>query len=188
MSMIENLETVWCSIVGENTPPISHSLKSILKSNWIRFHSLPNSKRYPENIEDENEILNRHNCVLDSIFKNGDSVFVIQCVWSDERNKPEKPKGKGVFWKSWVIDSDGLEYVLGHAYAKSVKYKSRFLNDLILLVAHDRESNIMIVGERRKVVYAPYDGGMDLIITDSEMLNELRTIHSTFLSTHPDGL
>jgi hypothetical protein len=46
----------------------------------------------------------------------------------------------------------------------------------------------MIVGESRKVVYAPYDGGMDLIISDSKKLNELRTIHSTFLSTHPEGL
>jgi hypothetical protein len=53
-------------------PPVGYKLRGPYQDVWVRFHSLPESKRYPE---DENEyavVLERYNTVLDELFAGAD--------------------------------------------------------------------------------------------------------------------
>jgi hypothetical protein len=69
-------------------PPIAHTFRSTYADRWLRFHSLPDSKRYPES-EDEYAIaLDRYNTVLDELFT-GLEVFVVTVEWSNTRTGPE---------------------------------------------------------------------------------------------------
>jgi hypothetical protein len=184
----ERLNEVWRKIVGENIDPNADRLKILLKDKWVRFHSLPNSKRYPENEEEEQEVISRANSILSSVFKEGDEIFLVRSVWSSNSEKPLLLDDEGLFWKSWIVDSDGIEYALGHAYIYLRKWRLGIFDKILLDVAHDRESNLMILNERRGVIYHPYDGGCDLVVESASKLFELRSIHSDYLSSHPSGL
>ncbi|SDC53275.1 hypothetical protein SAMN05216410_1847 [Sanguibacter gelidistatuariae] len=46
------------------TQPVGYLLKSTHEARWVRFHSLPESKRYAELPEEHEEILRRHRTVL----------------------------------------------------------------------------------------------------------------------------
>ncbi|MEV0456725.1 DUF3885 domain-containing protein [Catellatospora methionotrophica] len=45
-------------------PPVAYLLGSRYPDRWVRFHTLPGSKRYPENEDEYRTVLNRHYTVL----------------------------------------------------------------------------------------------------------------------------
>ncbi len=56
--------------------PISHQMRMAFPERWVRFHSLPELKRYAENNAEYSILLERHNAVLGAIRgKNGRSHF-----------------------------------------------------------------------------------------------------------------
>ncbi|MGW1610935.1 DUF3885 domain-containing protein [Streptomyces sp. NPDC002285] len=48
-------------------PPIAHELRAAYSDRWVRFHSLPRSKRYPETEEEYAIVLHRYNTLLDEL-------------------------------------------------------------------------------------------------------------------------
>lgn len=63
-------------------PTSAHELRAERAERWVRFHSLPNSQRYPQNEAEYKVVLERHNAVLDELFT-GRDVCVITTGWSD---------------------------------------------------------------------------------------------------------
>jgi hypothetical protein len=63
-------------------PPMAHLLRSRYLDRWVRFHSLPGSKRYPENEGENGTLLNRHYTVLDQL-EAGPVVLAITTEWTD---------------------------------------------------------------------------------------------------------
>ncbi|WP_425505852.1 DUF3885 domain-containing protein [Streptomyces typhae] len=45
-------------------PPVGYKPREPYRNFWVRFHSLPESKRYPENESDYSVVLGRHNGVF----------------------------------------------------------------------------------------------------------------------------
>ncbi|WP_406272620.1 hypothetical protein OHT93_23800 [Streptomyces sp. NBC_00191] len=70
-------------------PPIAHTFRSTYCDRWVRFHSLPESKRYPESEDEYAVVLDRYNTVLDELFA-GTDVFVVTMDWS---HTPTGPAG-----------------------------------------------------------------------------------------------
>src|SRR6266542_757858 len=62
-------------------PPVADWLRVHYAERWVRFHSLPGSKRYADNAGEYLVILDRHNTVLDELAP-GESLTVITCDWS----------------------------------------------------------------------------------------------------------
>ncbi len=58
-------------------PPMAHELKVNFTDRWVRFHSLPESKRYPESNEEYQEVLSRHNQVLNELCAMNNEVYLI---------------------------------------------------------------------------------------------------------------
>lgn len=89
-------------------PPVGYKLRTPHQDVWVRFHSLPGSKRYAET-ETETEaeyavVLERYNTVLDELFAGGD-VYVITPVWTSESEVPSSQSEAG-YWQSLLVTDD----------------------------------------------------------------------------------
>ncbi|WP_449353770.1 DUF3885 domain-containing protein [Streptomyces malaysiensis] len=76
-------------------PAVVHLLRGPYRDVWVRFHSLPGSKRYPENEDRYAVVLERHNTILDELFA-GTDVYLITPVWDDRAGCAALPRGRGV--------------------------------------------------------------------------------------------
>lgn len=64
-------------------PPVWYRLNGPYRDVWVRFHSLPESKRYAEGESEYAIVLVRYNTVLNELFA-GVDVYVITPVWTAE--------------------------------------------------------------------------------------------------------
>ena len=67
-------------------PPLSYELRGRFPDRWVRFHSLPDTKRYAASEEEYDEILRRHMTTLSQLTghasHHGDSLLAITASWS----------------------------------------------------------------------------------------------------------
>ena len=61
-------------------------------------------------------------------------------------------------------------------------------DDLLRDVADDRISDIVLLNPISGEVYAPYDGGADLFVTDHARVANIKKRWTAWLSAHPAGL
>ena len=96
--------------------PIDHELRHCAADRWVRFHSLPESKRYAEDDDEYAEVLRRHNTVLDELLTTStgvQSALVITCSWSDgpeQVPREETLEGlppRATYWQSILRETDG---------------------------------------------------------------------------------
>ena len=57
--------------------PLAHQLRSVFADRWVRFHSLPESKRYPESEAEYGVVMRRHNAVLGALHQPGFSMVLL---------------------------------------------------------------------------------------------------------------
>jgi len=187
--MKEALTKYWNSHF-EGLAPEAHNLKHEFKDRWVRFHSLPESKRYPDFKSEYQEVLTRYNSLLIELFGLQSSLLVVLPEYSDSV-KPTKPEKElyELFPNSqyWCSVAQHEEEFYWHLHAAEVTLNSQELNSLFRLVANDEVGNIIIVGIAANTVFHPYDGGADVILPSTEQRNELKNKFSMWLSAHPEG-
>ncbi|WNO10068.1 hypothetical protein [Teredinibacter sp. KSP-S5-2] len=190
--MIKSLAKFW-EKEFEGFIPKAHNLKHEYKNRWVRFHSLPESKRYPETEDEYVEILRRHNLILQEIVGDKEDLYVILPEYS-ESGVPTKPEENltnlvpiSEYWCSIQPFKDEDYDVFWHLHASKIVFTGSELNDLFRLVANDEVRNIMIVCSSTKVVFHPYDGGADVVLASTKERDELKKKHCDWLSTHPEG-
>ncbi|MFI5613828.1 hypothetical protein [Amycolatopsis sp. NPDC051903] len=92
--------------------PMADTLKLAYPDRWVRFHSLPESKRYAENEGEYDIVLRRYNSVLDELFR-GQEVRIVTTSWSDHPEPPSRPAPHlrwhrdAHYWMSVRTDEDG---------------------------------------------------------------------------------
>ena len=89
--MTTELEKGW----NENFPDfplIPSELKNHFQDRWLRIHSLPESKRHPENADEYVEILRRHNLILTDLFGRSHQYFLITFTYGYESEELLKDK------------------------------------------------------------------------------------------------
>ena len=67
------LTTLWARAWGD-CRPVSYELRGCLHDRWVRFHSLPGSKRYADNEEEYAELIRRHLAVLAELLSLGAAI------------------------------------------------------------------------------------------------------------------
>jgi hypothetical protein len=177
--------------------PVAHRLRAAFPDRWVRFHSLPGSKRYPELETDYSTILERHNCVLDELTGSERSVVLLSTGYS------ESPQPVRLEASLWTLDPDATpwrsfpahESDIGsavpsfwHVFASEWEWVPGLFDSLVRLVADDVLANIMVVNPGCRWLLHPYDGGMDVIAESSVARDHLKASHQDWLSTRPDGL
>jgi hypothetical protein len=175
--------------------PLGHRLRVVFRDRWVRFHSLPESKRYPESEAEYTELLARHNRVLGELTPAGSPVIVVMTEYSGSpvpsRFNPNEPlfDPLAAWWRT-VPSSDSTPDSPGyrHSFGSVREWRPGEFDPLIRLVAEDRAPDVLLVAPDCRWVLHPYDGGMDVIAESSTSRTVLRNKFSTWLSTRADGL
>ncbi|WP_455432262.1 DUF3885 domain-containing protein [Streptomyces pratensis] len=169
-------------------PPVGYKLRTPYRELWVRFHSLPESKRYAEDESEYAIVLERYNTVLDELFAGAD-VYVITPVWATEPSVPPHRPGSG-YWRSLlVVDDPDPEFrTYCHLFAARRPWLHGSLDATLRDIADDKVAGVLITDTGMRRVHHPYDGGADVFLSTPEERDRLRDGHATWLSTHPGGL
>ncbi|MDV9176790.1 hypothetical protein R6V09_42525 [Streptomyces sp. W16] len=177
-------------------PPVAHELRAAYSDRWVRFHSLPGSKRYPETEDEYAVVLHRYNTVLDELFE-GTDVHVITVAWSwEEPDGAELPPRRrevhpeGTRWTTLAHEDDpDLEFhSYTHLYADRRPWRPGAVDGILREVADDVLSGVIISDSGLTRLHHPYDGGADVIATNPEERDRLRESHRDWLPRNPSGL
>jgi hypothetical protein len=171
--------------------PVAHWMRKAFRNRWVRFHSLPESKRYPEDESEYETVLQRHNCILGELVGTELSVVLLTTGYSESAQPVRTyteldaldPNAQS--WRSVPYSSEPTWW---HIFASTWEWQPNLFDPLIRLVADDRIANVMIVHPNCRWLLHPYDGGMDVIAESSAVRGRLRASHRGWLSARADGL
>jgi hypothetical protein len=186
---IKELESSWQEKYPE-CPPISDALRLSYKDRWVRFHALPNSKRYPDNEEEYEIVLDRHNTLINEL-NTGDSIFVITSEWSEgqDRHRESSLDSGAIYWQSFPEEPDDPEVrSYRHLFISIKEWRTGVVDEILRSVASDESGGVIIAAEDFSWLYAPYDGGVDVILPSTEDRDAFKNRHAGWLSSNPEGL
>ncbi|MEU9485816.1 hypothetical protein AB0D83_19510 [Streptomyces decoyicus] len=146
-------------------PPLAHELRAAYSERWVRFHSLPGSKRYLETEDEYAVVLDRSNTVLEELFA-GTDVYVVTLAWSSEPNGPQRPTRRrevhpdGFPWMTIANDADPDPefHTCTHLYADLRPWPRGSIDEILREVAHDVLSGVLITDAGLQRIHHPYDG------------------------------
>ncbi|MET9520040.1 hypothetical protein [Streptomyces sp. NPDC002994] len=184
-------------------PPIAHEFRGRYADRWVRFHSLPGSKRYPETEAEYAIVLDRYNSVLDELFA-GVDVFVVTADWSTTPTGPaaypsyppyptrEALHPEGVRWwteaNQEAPDPDPDFHTHTHLYADRRPWERGCADALLRAVADEELGDVFFTDTELRRIHHPYDGGADVILSTPAERDRLRGQHTDWLSSHASGL
>jgi hypothetical protein len=158
---------------------------------WLRIHSLPESKRYPDTDAERQLLLARHNAVADAII--GDDPCVL--LGFDYHGRDHLPPGHRL--RPWLADAppvmrlvpgdDDQDAEPTSIFADFVTWRPGAFDALLLDVADDR-LRLLLLNWTNGAVYAPYDGGADLIWSTETERDAARARYAAWLSREDTGL
>jgi hypothetical protein len=169
----------WRGLYPE-TKPISHMFKHQLRTRWARIHSLPEAKRYADDKPEWDELLRRHNMVIDSLIPQGSVIrIVINSIAIDN-----------YLFKSFDLENIGVfvdqeNETVFQSFQFETTWESHTLNPPLMMIADD-EMRAFIIGP--DCLIAPYDGGMDIILQDPHTCWAFKRQFKDWISPRPDGL
>lgn len=175
-------------------PKLPYELRGA-RDRWVRSHTLPGSKRYPETEAEYEIILARHNIVLAELMI-GPTVLVVTAGYSDAPEPREPCRSpetmavhpSAVYWTSACVDDEpGFESWM-HLYVSKMPWAAGCLDPLLRRVADDVIANVLVADIDLRWLYHPYDGGMDVTLSSTAERDDLRDHHHDWLSSHPAGL
>ena len=174
-------------------PPVGYMLRETYSERWFRIRALPESKRYAGSEEESAEILQRHNALLAEVI--GATPFMLVLTGYSETPEP-------VLSHAWLrerypdsqhfatIKLDGVAdpQIYWHFFMVTKTWEPGMFDDLLRLVADDVVANVLFVRLDIANIYAPYDGGADIILSSSSARDAMRQRYVSWLSTEPTGL
>lgn len=178
-----------------NFSPISYELKNNFKQRWLRIHTLPDSKRYPEFESEYIEILRRHNLILSELFAPNNNFVLITGRYSFDNKQVEMVDeirdlnlGQNFWLKIDVSNEDDEEPCFLNLFFDELRWSEKSLDKLFRLVANDEIRGVMLFSPDKNFVYHPYDGGADIIFNNSSQRDKYKNKFKDWLSKHPKGL
>jgi len=170
---------------------MAHLMRQAFPESWLRIHSLPESKRYPEDDAERQIVFDRYSRFGSALLGESAPCFIIQSRflgfprsseimpeldWTpihrvgDENQDEEEIED---VWDSWMA----------HTIWKPSAFRS-----LLSQIADDKEGHITFLSEVTDCVFIPYDGGADGFSFDTTLLRRLSDEFAPWLSAHPQGL
>jgi len=179
-------------------PPIADWLKGAYPDQWVRFHSLPGSKRYADDEQEYAELLGRHNTILDELvdldFRTAGRLLVVTCQWSHSATPVRREadldrlQPNALYWTAVCQEDDGDFVSWRHLYVTELQWTRGSLDPILRYVVDDRTAGVMVTGLGLTWIYHPYDGGADVLLPTTAARDALRGRHAGWLSSHPAGL
>ena len=177
------------------TPPVSNRFRDIYADRWIRIHSLPESKRYADTDQELKEVLRRYDCVLTDLVGGGNEVLIIFCSYDADKDRSSCRSIREINFSLFESirkqsfdpddEDEGLE--LQCFYALDL-FESHKFDEVFTCVANNVIRNVFLVAIQSGRIFAPYDGGADIIVENRGSHDEYRERFREWLSARPDGL
>lgn len=197
MSDAEDLAARWRERHG-SLPPDAHRFRTAYPDRWVRFHSLPGSKRYPESPTEYAVALDRYNTVLDELFA-GQDVFVVTTDWSwvgasDASPGSPTPRAAlhpgGVQWWAEVDDSDPDRefHTRTRWYADRRPWRRGCVDGMLRAVADEEIVGVFVADTELSRIHHPYDGGADVVLATAAERDRTRRRHTEWLSRSASGM
>ncbi len=181
-------------------PPTSPRIRE-RSDEWVRFHSFRNLQRYPHDAADRRQLLRRHDRAIRTLrrqFGGGRLIGLAvgiapwQGIDADGRpvtvhHVPDVLPGLRHMFNTFDHPYDGSSGAFGELYATD-QLTMRGLRRELLRQTLVFDSDIAVIDETARWVYAPYDGGADVLLTSSRDRDLLRRQHADWLSPLRSGL
>lgn len=162
---------------------------------WVRFHTLPNSKRYADNERETKTILMRHHALLQELGRNNNLYLVVPSLTGSSVAKLKNIiKNMGLdlkHWRSLLVDPEEKdpEYICyNHLYVGVISVLDDRLDLILKSVAEDEISGVIISPPNLEWLYFPYDGGMDIIFQSTDSRDKLKENHRDWLPSNDYGM
>lgn len=198
--LINNFDYKW-NMLFPNKVPIPYLFKHYFPKNWIRLHSLPKSKRYADYALEIDLLIRRQNQVINDCFHESTTIFIVSGSSfigdSSIANYNQITKLPYNFISGSCInlheidpehfdDGENNDLYFTPMFTEVV-WEQNLHNDLLLKIAND-ETRAFLISFEKKIIVAPYDGGLDIIIDDFTFKNQLKQKYHAMLSTRDDQL
>ena len=157
----------WEAAFGE-CPPLGYVLREAYPERWTRFHSLPESKRCAESRDEWAIILGRANESAARCFRESDDVWLVRAKHG--RYAAADDPAKRLNWLPlfhWVDQSEDDPAFQRHFVfeASQIRWTPNAFDWLFRKIADDLASALFFSAPSG-TVFAPYDGGFDVIAAD----------------------
>lgn len=187
-SEMEPLTALWRTRWGG--VPVTYELRGDHADRWVRFHSLPGSKRYAETEEEYGVILGRHRTVLAELGAD-DGLYVIAGYFADARfgAAPDPRIHPGaVPWLTIEPDERSFFEMPLTLWASRTSLDRTALDPVLRGAADEKLVYVIICPPDLRWLYLPYDGGADIIAPTVHDRDVLKSRHADWLSAHPSGM
>lgn len=191
----EQFNTNWNNCFPKSYP-IDYELKFALHDRWLRIHSLPESKRYPENAVEEQIILERQNQLIGDLLTDGARILIMIGFysWNINDNDFDEYIDTSSYRLIDKIRLDQLdlknkleEETYYNIFIKEEFWRKNGFNDFLVRIANG-ETRGAIVSFDTSSIAVPYDGGIDLILPSKELKDLFKNKYYEWLSKRSDGL
>lgn len=165
--------------------PMAHLMREAFPEYWLRIHSLPDSKRYPEDEAERQIVFDRHSRFGLALLGESARCLVIQSRFNGfQRSEELMPE---LDWtqihRVGESDEDAWDSWMAHTIWDAETFRT-----LLLAIADCREAHIAFVSETTDGVFVPYDGGADGFSFDTARIQRLKEEFAPWRSAHPLGL
>ena len=194
MQTLRDLDSYWQANYGLCPPDLVYHE---YPDRWVRFHSLPESKRYPDGEAEYQCVLGLHNAILSEISAPGEDLWLISTghsstptpIRDNEALAHFDPAAQ--FWRSIARhklegDEDNPNYE--HLFVSRWPWEPGIFDWFIRLVANEEVTNAHIVNQSAQTLFHPYDGGADIILRTTSERDRLKQTFHDWLSPREDGL
>ncbi len=190
-----SFETEWNQRYGEYRP-VGFALRIGGARHWVRFHALPESKRYAETEAERAVVLARMNTLAMAVLGNA-SCWIVQATYRDPEAETDKVEH---LWPPAVTlhlpvafqfegsDDEACGEGLWIVHALECRWATGRFDQTLEAIADDTAAKTLWMSRSTGAVFAPYDGGADLFLPTAAEVDRLKVSHSDWLSTYPPGL
>lgn len=169
--------------------PEWEALQAAFPQRWVRFHSLPESKQYPETPAEEAEIVRRHRTAITELLDGSpvESVIVLAVDYSARAGGSGWSKKVLLGAWPWRVAVDEIEPERrSYVWAKTA-ITAADLDQLIAATADDK-GRFVIADAALNWLYLLYPGGADAFLPNPSARDMLRARHRDWLPSQPAGL
>jgi hypothetical protein len=167
--------------------PISWMLKLDLSETWVRFHSLPGSKRYADSDDEYEILLARHHQVLGELRDGSGRDLLLIRARADAGGRFSASKDFRLaarttpLWQTFLDRDDSAgDPVRWYIFVDRIAPTREALDPLLRRIADD-EDRAILTNDQLDWLYAPYDGGADVIVGTVNRRDQLRTLYTDWL-------
>jgi hypothetical protein len=156
--------------------PFGHSLR--MNHRTIRFYALRGAKRYATTPEEEAEIRRRAHGIAGALFDAESDIWRVHCVHVDARDDADARSAAALPILDEVFEPWSEERFRVHAILE--RWEPSKHEALLHDLAEDVVANVLFFDATRGTVFAPYDGGFDVMFASDDAYEAMRGFEPTW--------